>query len=346
MKNRISILLASVIFCSCSSTNLVFLSVQKPAPITIPSDIKNVGIINRTLPSNQAKPIDIVDKVFSLEGVNTDKEGAQATITGLTDELQKNSRFANVKFLSNVDLRTNTPGLFPTPLSWEVVEKICKDNNMDVLFSLELFDTDNKISYAANPTTIHTVMGNVPGIEHQANMQTLVKAGWRIYDPVGKNILDECPISRSLNFSAKGINPAVAASGLIGRKDAVVEVGNQVGQAYAQRIIPYWIRVSRDYYVRGTDNFILATRKARTGNWNEAADLWQKEITNTNRKIAGRAYYNMAIISEINGDLDQAIQWAQKSYENYNNRLALNYVHILQYRKTNSEVLKDQQGDQ
>ncbi|HTQ66481.1 MAG TPA: DUF6340 family protein [Puia sp.] len=346
MKNRISILLISIIFCSCSSTNLVYLSVQKPAPVTIPSYIKNVGIVNRTLPTSQTKAIDVVDKVFSLEGANMDKEGAQATITGLTDELMKNNRFTAVKSLTNVDLRTGTPGLFPIPLSWDEVEKICRDNNMDALFALELFDTDNKISFAANPTTLHTVLGNVPGVETQANMQTLVKTGWRIYDPVGKNILDEFPISRSIGFTAKGINPTVAASGLIGRTDAVKEVGSQVGQCYAQRIIPYWIRVSRDYFVRGSDNFILATRKARSGNWNEAAELWQKETTNSNRKIAGRAYYNMAIISEINGDLDQAIQWAQKSYENYNIRIALDYVHILQYRKTNSDVLKDQQSDQ
>ena len=41
----------------------------------------------------------------------------------------------------------------------------------------------------------------------------------------------------------------------------------------------------------------------------------------------------MAIISEINGELDIAIEWAQKSYENYNNKLALQYLRILKNRK-------------
>ena len=158
--------------------------------------------------------------------------------------------------------------------------------------------------------------------------------------------MDEFPISESITFSSKGINPAVAASALVGRKDAVKQVGNTAGQVYADRIIPYWIRVSRDYFVRGNSSFTIATRKARTGNWNEAGSLWQKETTNPNGKIAGRACYNMAIISEINGDIDQAIQWAQKSYENYGIRIALHYTRILQNRKINNDVLKEQSDPQ
>jgi len=344
MKNHIPIFLILIVFCSCSSTELVYISVLKHAPVTVPSYIKSVGVVNRTQPSDQTKVVDIVDKVFSLEGPKLDKEGAAASITGLTDELQKNSRFTEVKPL-NTDLRTNTPGLFPTPLSWDVVEKICRENNTDAIFALELFDTESKMSYAAKPVTINTGFANIPGIEHQASMTTLIKTGWRIYDPASKNVLDEYPIADNITFSAKGINPAVAAAGLIGRKEAVKEVGNKVGQAYALRIIPYWIRVNRDYFVRGSDNFRVARRKAQTGNWNEAAEFWQKETSNPNRKVAGRACYNMAIINEINGDLDKAIQWAQKSYENYNNKLGLRYVNILKYRQRNNEILKDQQAE-
>jgi hypothetical protein len=345
MKNLISIILIAFIFQSCMPTQLVYISVLEPAPVTLPPNIKNVIVVNRSLASDEAKPIDVVNKFLSLESPNLAKEGAEATITGLGDELMKNSRFTGVKALNNTDLRTNSPGQFPAPLSWDVVERICRDNNADALFSLELFDAESKISYAAIPTTINTPLGNIPGIEHQANMLTTVKTGWRIYDPAGRNIVDEFPISRNISYSGKGINPLVAAQGLIGRKEAVKEVGNKVGHCYASRIIPYWIRVSRDYYVSGSDNFKMARRKAQTGNWNEAGDLWQHETTNPNPKIAGRACYNMAIISEINGNLDQAIQWSQKSYENYNNRLALYYVNILKNRKSNNELLKDQQSN-
>jgi hypothetical protein len=52
----------------------------------------------------------------------------------------------------------------------------------------------------------------------------------------------------------------------------------------------------------------------------------------------------MAIISEINGDLDGAISWAQKSYEDYNIKLALRYVRVLRDRKVRNSILEEQQG--
>jgi hypothetical protein len=73
--------------------------------------------------------------------------------------------------------------------------------------------------------------------------------------------------------------------------------------------------------------------------------LWNKETTNSSRKIAGRAAYNMAIINEINGDLDSALGWAQKSYEDYNDKLAIKYVRILENRKYKTNVLKAQEQE-
>jgi hypothetical protein len=111
------------------------------------------------------------------------------------------------------------------------------------------------------------------------------------------------------------------------------------------RLIPYRIRVTRDYYVKGTDNFRTARRKAQTGNWDGAAAIWKKETTNANSTVAGRACYNMAIICEINGELELGINWAKKAYEEYNNKLALNYIRILKNRQANDELLKQQQTE-
>jgi len=302
-----------------------------------------VVVVNRSEVSKKSKVFNVVNKVISMEGPGVDKEGSQATITGLSDELRKNDRFDEVTMLTNTDLSTDVPGTFPSPLSWDIVEKYCMENKADALFSLELFDTQSKIDFSTNKTTIKTPLGNMPAIEQQANMHTLVKAGWRIYDVRGKNILDEAALARTITYHGRGINPLLATGALIHRKDAVKEVGNLAGHAYAFSIIPLWNRVTRYYYIKGNDNFKVATRKARTGNWDGAAKLWQEETNNPNGKIAGCACYNMAIVSEIKGDLDMAIKWARQSYENYNNHLALNYVNLLNNRKINNAILEDQQ---
>ena len=71
----------------------------------------------------------------------------------------------------------------------------------------------------------------------------------------------------------------------------------------------YRIRVARRYYVRGTTNFKIAKHRAQTGNGDGAAELCNKEVSNPKRKVAGRACYNMAIINEINDDLNAAVEW-------------------------------------
>jgi hypothetical protein len=346
MRNRITYFALLFIFSSCASTELLHISVLDPAPVTLPATIKNVIVVNRTKVSPKSKIYDAIDKAVSLEGAKLDKEAAEQAIIGLTDELKKNNRFDDVKMLPDADLTTDVPGMFPAPLSWDIVEKYCNENNADALFSLELFDTDSKIDYSVYKTNVKTPFGNVPALEQQANMRTVVKAGWRIYDKMDHEILDEASVSKALSYYGKGINPLLAKQALIDRKEAVKEVSNTAGQAYAFRIVPLWIRVPRNYYVRGTNNFKIAKRMAQTGNWEGAAKLWQQETSNTDRKVAGRAYYNMAIISEINGDLNMAIQWAGQSYENYNNHSALAYLNILKNRQVNDALASSQQQTQ
>ncbi len=342
MKKYSIILFAAFILISCSTQQL-YLNVVEPAPVTIPAYIKSIGVINRSIATDKTKALDALDKAFSLEGVNLDKEGAMESIRGLSDELIKNTRFNEVKTLNDIDFRTSALTDFPTPLTWEIVGQICTETKTDALFSLEKFDTDTHLNYSTRKVTIKTPLGSIPGLEHQADMETLVKTGWRIYDPSSKTILDEYIYNESVVFTGRGINPLVAAAALVGRKDAVNQVSNKAGQGYALRIIPYRLRVMRDYYVKGTNNFKIAKRKAQVGKWDDAGVLWEKETTNSKTKVAGRACYNMAIINEINGDLDSALKWAQKSYEDTNNKLALRYVRILQNRQYKNDVLKTQQ---
>jgi len=342
MKNMAFLSLIIILGCSCSSTSEMSLSVKKPAPVSIPANIKTVAIVNRSEASEATKTLDAIHKVLSLQSNELQTAGAQASLQGLSDELSKNDRFTEVKQLKNVKLYSFGSGVFPTALAWDSVEKICSETNTNALFSLELFDADSKLAYGATPVSINAGSISVPAIQHDVAMTTNLKTGWRIYDPSTRTILDEYILGSNIVLEGSGINPAVAASGLIGRKEAVKDAGNKAGAAYADRILPYWIRVSREYFVRGDNNFKTAQRKAQSGNWDGAAEIWRSESAFNNATLAGRACYNMAIIAEINGDLDGAIQWAQKSYEDYRITLALQYVKILQNRKSQEEVLKTQ----
>jgi tetratricopeptide (TPR) repeat protein len=327
---------------SCAMQEL-YLNVTQPAPVTIAPEIKTVGIIDRSTPTDETEIVDLLEKVLTLEGEDLDIIGSGEAIKGMTEELTANDRFNEVKPVTGTKFKTTYTGGLPAPLMWEQIDLICRESGTDALFAMEMYDTDTRINYATENVRVPTPMGDIPMLEHIVSMETFVKTGWRIYSPSERIILDEYIMTESIMSTGRGINPAKAVSALLLRKDAVKQVSNKAGHVYAMRLLPYVIRVSRDYYVKGTDNFQVAKRMAQLGKWNEAAELWEKETSNKDAKVAGRAHYNMAIINEINGDLEAAISWAQKSYEYYNIKPGLDYTRILQNRLDNLDLLKYQE---
>lgn len=317
-----------VVCYSCSSTNLMSLSVNEPAPVSLPPNARTAVVVNRSHVADDSRTVDAIHRAISLESKELQTDGAGASVTGLTDALIRSNRFASVKALNGLDLRSYGAGVFPVTMSWDTVEKVCRENHADVLFSLELFDAESRVAL------------NVAALGQGSNVKTQVKTGWRIYDPSTRSVLDQYIIYRDLTF--QGGSLLGTGSALLGRKEAVIKAGNRAGEDYSTRILPYSIRVSRNYYVRGNGSFIVAKRMAQAGDWDAAAKLWNEAANSSSRKVAGRACYNMAIISEINGDLNGALQWAKKAYVVYRTPYALDYVNILQQRQSNDAVLRSQ----
>jgi GH35 family endo-1,4-beta-xylanase len=61
------------------------------------------------------------------------------------------------------------------------------------------------------------------------------------------------------------------------------------------------------------------------------------ELLNNNR------FTEVKSLNEIDGNVDTALQWAQKAYEDYNIKLAREYSRILENRKMKLNVIEEQQ---
>ncbi len=339
----LAVLSAGMIFMACSSTNRLTMGATEPARITIPSDVMKIGIINRSIPSEENSALDKIDKILSLEGLKLDKEGAEAVVSGVQDELTRFERYERVDIIEAADLSRKGLSVFPAALSWEHVERICEENDVDLLISLEFYDTDTKANADAIMVEVPNNFGIKAKVPHtRITLNTVIKNGWRVYYPATKDILDEIASNNYVTSTGQGINPVKAVEAVIGRKEAVLQNSTYIGNLYGLDTRPKNRRVSRDYFVSGTDNFVVAKRRAQTGDWQGAAQLWEQEVGNPKGKIAGRACYNMAIINEINGDLDAAMEWASRSYADYDIREALRYINILKNRMNDERRVEQQ----
>lgn len=330
-----------ILFTACSSTNRLTMKADIPPAVVLPQGVSKVAILDRSQASEKNAGIDRMDQILSAEGLHLDRKGATAAMNGLYDELISDPRLEEVSILEDLDIGRGGLGVFPAALPWSQVDAICKERGIDALFVLEFYDTDTRASFEL--TTMHLpnnlgIRAKVPA--HKVTLHTQIKLGWRIYDPGMRIILDEFASRSQLSSTGAGINPVKAIEAVIDRNEGVISRSSFLGNSYGYRLRPQSIRVARDYYVKGTDNFVIGKRKAQTGDWDGAARHWENELGHRSPKIAGRACYNMAIISEINGNLDEALEWASRSYADYGNKNALRYVNIIKHRQAEVAALE------
>jgi len=159
-----------------------------------------------------------------------------------------------------------------------------------------------------------------------------------LYDPKTKIIMDEFVTNDYLRRTGRGDTERAALSNLPSPQTVGREVARAGGINYGMRIAPVYVAISRQYYSKAKGyktRMQEAARLASGGNWEGAAKTWKNitEIEKENKKSAGRAAYNMAVAAELRGNLEVAQEWAEKSWTQFGNKKARNYVNILKMRQ-------------
>jgi hypothetical protein len=340
MKQNLLFIVLFLAFTACKTT-YVTVQVLKPAPITIPSKINNLVFVNRSLPAKSERFKNILEGAITGEAVLADRRGAEECIRGVMNQLSQSPRYKAVN-PSNVDLRGTGTREFPPLLEWKFVEDICKQNNADALITLETFDSNNAVKMGERQVEKKDGDRVVKYTEFIATLDVQIETGWRIYFPAEKRIVDQNIYSDGRSWSSTNQAKKRAEEGLPFLDNAIAQAGYYAGEQYAYRISPMWISVSRYYYRKGSNDFESADRFGKTGDWDSAAKIWIKHVNDSDPKIAGNACYNMALAEELEGNLDQALDWARQSYTKYNNKKGRYYANILQQRIYDQSKLDEQ----
>ena len=177
-----------------------------------------------------------------------------------------------------------------------------------------------------------------------ANTDVKVTTGWRFYDASSMQIVDEFKAIGTKSWSAKGIDEKDARHRLPSRRETVKSCGYIAGNIYAARISPVNLWVTRSYYVRKHPGLKAGATYANAQNWDAAATEWKKVLIDGDNKQKGRAAYNLAVASEVKGNLENALSWAQKAAGEYGNGNANAYISILKQRMYDQQRLKEQTG--
>ena len=155
-----------------------------------------------------------------------------------------------------------------------------------------------------------------------------VVCNWRMYDPQNERIIDQYRHNSYLTFDLRqGLPPP----------HALPETAYAAGVAYIRRFLPGSYLVRRELYKRTSGKakhqFKAGYRRTEVANWPGAIEIWDELCDHPKRKTAGRACVNIAVANEVLGNTENALDWAQRSYEFYRNKLGRSYAKILLNRR-------------
>ena len=346
----LSVLIITICFSTSCSISSVPIEILVPAEINITKQIKHVGIINRTIPARKRKIINFLEGFISGESIFADRMGAENCINGLAEKLNTSPRFAAV-IIQGEMVRGSGTRTFPPPMNWKKVEDICRRYNLDALISLETFDSNihfnvkkkYKTKKIKSKNSVETKKIKIP--KYYARLGIDVNSGWRIYDPSAKLIVDMNTFRDRKNWRSSDDSKKEAVRGLPKKRDAINASGYNAGIQYGIRISPTWVNMSRDFYVKGDPGLKNAKKYVRNSDWDSAIKIWEQLTENVDKKIAGRASYNLAFAYEIKGDFNKAYRWAKRSSLEFGNKKAERYIETIRDRISDKYLLEEQLED-
>ena len=130
--------------------------------------------------------------------------------------------------------------------------------------------------------------------------------------------------------------------------DILKNATEYIAKSFGSKLTPSWMPVERMYYTSNNPAMKMAEKFALQNEWIKAAEVWNRESKNKNKKIAAKATFNMAVACEMEGKFDLAIDWLIKSYsalpKNNDEHKAScqRYIHVLALRKKEVEKLSKQ----
>lgn len=334
---------AIMIISSCKMGH-VNMQVLEPADVTLPAHIQKFILADRTRPEkgNGQQALNILEGILTGEGIFQDKWSSEDCLEGLRQKLTMTPRFTVTVAALDTALKGTGRRQVKPPLAWDVVAKLLGNDTSAALIVLEAFDSNTNLFNEVVQTQQRGPDGaniNVP--EYRAHGNIKVYTVWRTYDLKSRTIADQFTQESQQQYDGTGKTLSEAESRLPSRGDMVSRAGVHAGQEYGHRISPQFVSVAREYYRKGSPEMKQAARLVKFSNWKAAADIWNKQATSSEPKVARRSSMNMALAAEQTGDIDLALQWAERAVQ-MGDRRAPRYVQILQQRKWQNDKLKEQ----
>jgi hypothetical protein len=314
----------------------IAIQVAVPPKNTISPDIQSIAILNRSMTpgfvnlQNYSIEKSLVTNYRSFENTFYDSIAADTAVMEAARAIFASQRFDVVIPLQMNIIRDDNDRIV-APLDSSEINKLCKEFNVDAVLVLESFSEKlNGNIYSNETNSFHYLFNGVIDVTYGL--------AWRFYSMHQNPPVQSFVVSDAI-FWDTGLNrsPREAYGKMVTVKDALIGGGIASGQDIANQICPNWVDDIRYYFVTKNENIDAAIPLIKENKWDEASAIWIKYASESSKTLRCKIEYNLALAAEMNGDINQAIEWGAKSLKTKYIAGTDNYLKYLSLRRSNAE---------
>jgi hypothetical protein len=286
---------------------------MKPAEFTLPEDVENIAIFKRDLflsDTTTYKYHDIYKHLDFTDSLVHYRELSNRCVAALTNSLALSGKFLKVVNYSdtlNFLLTAKDSSFNYTELHNKTGADVCIF--LDCFYLKDFLINRNAINLGQE------IFSSVPEFRGSSELETIEpNLIWNI-SFYGKPSIYVCKQPEKLYYG-NNLYPT-----LFGNEEnhqlLLQSVAEYLGNTFTSKLIPSSQKVERAYYRSNNVYMLKGEKYLLEGDWLKAAEIYKKETKNKNLNIAAKSSYNMALICEMEGNIDAAIDWLNGSYSFY-----------------------------
>lgn len=300
LKTGLPGLLLILILNSCVSYKEFSVEVFKPAELSIPANTKNIVLVSRNLKYKndtlqnyyQRNRQLIRDKI----NLNIDSLAVSTCLDTVASRLTNQGHFEQVQVLPVTTFsKIRVSDIKPAKAEW--YKSVAEKSGADVLVLLDMFSCFYSTNAAESSPEARVVTSNI----------------WSVYNAKNQQIIDRFSQIDTLYWNQLDENGNYQKVKIPDKKNAVMLAAGVIGMNYSKHILPAWTQLKRTYLSCNDSNFQKALKLAQDNQWKEAIGIWLGFSEDKSNLKKASAFYNLAVTSEMDGDIDKAIEFTDKA---------------------------------
>jgi hypothetical protein len=317
----ILLLLVSIVLSSCKTRFRI--SVKEPAVVKIPDEVIHLGIVNNV--TNENSPDKVIGQMLGSEQINGNVAAAERAMDGVLRALDNSNQLKGQTLDISDSIRMEDG-----ELNWAFIDSVCRTRNMQGLIEL--------IEVRSVSPVGGTILANASG-QRSAKLQGSLIVNYHIAQT--HESFERWRVNHTYNVPLSGNLSVIDVLGDMQRKREYYRaLGFQLGYKAGRLIYPNWVWVNRTFYNKGSRNLKRAKPMISKGNWDIAEKQLLQDVEHPKEKIRGRTLYNLALIKEGQGEVDVAIEYAERAAL-AGDKLANEYLVKLRQRKRDLERMNE-----